>query len=141
MIQVRRLAAAGLGACVACTTMQPISPATLATSHAPSRVWVTRADHATISLDAPSISSDTLVGLHDGFLIRVAEADVVSVKASMVSPGRTAALVIGIGAVAAYVTYELVFKPEHYGFGDTFPPGGLFASSLPGAACCALGVR
>ena len=126
--------AVGLGACLACTTVQQISPARLSASHAPSRIWVTRADHATIELEAPSLHSDTLVGLHDGFLIRVAEADVLSVKADVVSPARTTALIVGIGAVAGYVTYLLVFKPESTGFNNSFPPGGLFASSAPDAA-------
>ena len=96
---------------------------------------MTRADHATISLDSPSITSDTLVGLHDGFLIRVAEADVSSVKASVPSPARTTALLIGIGVAAAYTTYLLVFKPEDPE-NICFAPGAAFGPCGLNAECC-----
>lgn len=93
---------------VACTSVRTVQPSELSASHAPSRVWVTRADSTTLVLDSARVVGDSVVGVANGIVQRVALSDAGTLKAREPSAARTAALALGLaGAYAGLMVYVM----------------------------------
>jgi hypothetical protein len=91
----------------ACTTwhiQQGVSPQQLIAAQKPEKVRVTMPDRSSLILNSPSVSNDSLVGtLDDGAYARVAVSDVTQVATRKLDAGRTGAVVIGVGLLAAAI--------------------------------------
>ena len=94
------------GACLlvtgACTTLRSIGRDELRGPNPPSSVRVTQADHSTVVLHAPKVVGDTLEGTVNGVRQQVPLSQTTAIQAREAAPDRTAALVFGAGAVAAF---------------------------------------
>lgn len=74
----------------------------------PYRVRATRPDSSRIDLTAPFVQGDSLYGRISRDTVGLPLAEVVHLERERLSPERTAALVIGLPAVALGVTYLIV---------------------------------
>ena len=93
-----------------CTTMRPVNgpPKEFITVHEPSVVWVTRAEPATpIALEAPRVLGDTIVGFVEGEYTELPVTQIRTVQAKQFSRGRTTAFLVGMGVLAAGLTFVL----------------------------------
>ena len=118
---------AGAGPCLlligACTTIHTVQPADLSPPHPPARIWVTRADQATVVFDSALVSGDSLTGLVNGLPqgLLLSEATVLRIREP--SPDRTAALVFfSAGGAAAVLTVYLLDKSTPASCSGPFPP-------------------
>jgi hypothetical protein len=68
----------------------------------------TRADSSRLVLTAPFVRADTLHGRRGRDRVAVPVAEIVHLERQRVNPGRTAAVVVGVPAVALGVTYLMV---------------------------------
>jgi hypothetical protein len=74
----------------------------------PTHVWVTMADSSVHELWNPTIHDDTLAGFSHGGFYEAPVKDVRLMRASVISTGRTAAVVaIGLVVVTSAVSYGL----------------------------------
>ena len=90
----------------ACHSMSVVRPAQLTSANAPSRVWLTRADHSTVVMESPQLVSDTLRGLIDGMPQRIPLAQTTLMRVRHPAPLRTAAVVlVASGAGLAALMY------------------------------------
>jgi hypothetical protein len=85
----------------ACTTFGPVSPKQFIVASRPQQVWLWKTDSSVVLVRGPHFlpGSDTLVGVVDGVYQEIPLSDIRQVKASRAAPLRTAALVIGAGAL------------------------------------------
>jgi hypothetical protein len=74
----------------------------------PYQLRATRADSSRLALTTPFVRADTLYGRVRGDTVGVPLAEIVRLERERVSPGRTAAVLIGVPAVALGVTYLIV---------------------------------
>jgi hypothetical protein len=108
----------GAGTCLvltaACTTLHTVQPADLSPPNPPTRVWATRADHATVVVDYPRVSADSLIGMVSGWPERLPLSDATVLRVREPAPDRTAGLVfLGATGVLALAVYLV----------DKTPPG------------------
>jgi hypothetical protein len=92
----------------ACHSLRPLPPARLNAADLPSRVWVTGSDHATVPLDAPQITGDTLAGFVHGEFREWRLFETTSIRTREVAPGRTAALaaLTGVATLGVFLYLE-----------------------------------
>ena len=100
---------------VACTTVRPVQPAELSPPHAPTRVWVTGANHSTVVLDSARVSGDSLVGSVNGQAQRLVLSEATVLRAREPSEARTAALVFfGVSGAFVLVAHFVDKSPAPY---------------------------
>ena len=68
----------------------------------------TREDSSRMVLAAPFVQADTLYGRSEGDKVGVPVGEIVHLERQRVHPGRTAAVVVGVPAVALGVTYVIL---------------------------------
>ena len=91
-----------------CHSMRPLPPGQLTSADLPSRIWVTGVDHATVALDAPRITGDTLAGFVGGTFREWRLFETTAIRSRQVAPGRTAVLGVatGVAALGAFLYLE-----------------------------------
>jgi len=108
-------------------------PADFVAENGPTHVWVTMADNSVHELWNPTLSGDTLQGFAAGNFFEAPVADVRIMRASFISPGRTAAaLAGGLVLTAAAVAYG-----THNATGTSavcYAPGSDYIEICPGSA-------
>jgi len=89
-----------LPACTSWHVHEGVSPLQFITTQHPSLVRLTRADGSHVEIDHPQVAAgDTLTGIHNTVLSRVAVSDVTQVATPRVSAGKTIGLFVGLSAV------------------------------------------
>lgn len=68
----------------------------------------TREDSSRMVLTAPFVQADTLYGRSDGDRVGVPVAEIIHLERQRVHAGRTAAVVVGVPAVALGVSYVIL---------------------------------
>lgn len=93
-----------------CTAVASVaSPASYITAKQPARIWVLPGpNQRTVTVDAPRVIGDTIVGTVNGEAAKFPLGEGSSVRAEQVSVGRTLALVMVSGAALAglYFAYH-----------------------------------
>ena len=93
-----------LAACTSWHVHEGVSPLQFITTEHPRFVRLTRTNGSHIEIDDPKISAgDTLTGIHNTVLSRVAVSDVTQVATPRVSAGKTIGIVLGLSAVVVGV--------------------------------------
>jgi hypothetical protein len=87
-----------------------VEPADLSPPHPLTRVWVTRADHATVVFDFARVSADSLIGIVNGTPQRLPLSEAIVLRAREAVPDRTAALVFGAVVAAGAVALIEITK-------------------------------
>lgn len=87
----------------ACSTMQPVAqPQEFLRTRQPSVVWLSQESRQSmISVDAPRLIGDSIVGFVEGEYVEIHIASVKGMQARQYSRSRTTAFVLGIVGVAA----------------------------------------
>ena len=89
-----------LAACTSWHVHEGVSPLQFITTEHPRFVRLTRTNGSHIEIDDPKIAAgDTLTGIHNTVLSRVAVSDVTQVATPRVSAGKTIGLFVGLSAV------------------------------------------
>jgi hypothetical protein len=90
-----------LAACTSWHVEKEVSPQQLISTKHPRVVRLTRANGSHIEIDDPLIAAgDTLTGIHNTVLSRVAVSDVTRVATPRFSPAKTIGLFLGLSVVA-----------------------------------------
>jgi hypothetical protein len=90
-----------LAACTSWHVHEGVSPLQLITTEHPRLVRLTRTNGSHIEIDHPEIAAgDTLTGMHNTVLSRVAVSDVTQVATPRISAGKTIGLFLGLSVVA-----------------------------------------
>ena len=90
-----------LAACTSWHVHDGVSPQQFITTEHPRLVRLTRTNGSHIEIDNPEIAAgDTLTGIHNTVLSRVAVSDVTQVATPRVSAGKTIGLFLGLSVVA-----------------------------------------
>jgi len=89
-----------LAACTSWHVHEGVSPLQFITTEHPRFVRLTRTNGSHVEIDHPQIAAgDTLTGIHNTVLSRVAVSDVTQVATPRVSAGKTIGLFVGLSAV------------------------------------------
>jgi hypothetical protein len=113
-------------------------PAQLTGANPPNRVWVTGSDHATVQIQDPELSGDTLTGIVNGEPERIPLDEVVTIKARHADPARTAIVAVTV----ASLTFAGLWMMEHrddVGDAQVCTNGVLDMGVIPGSQyipCC-----
>lgn len=83
-------------------------PGLIAGQSLPFYLRATREDSSRMVLTAPFVQADTLYGRSDGDKVGVPVVEIVHLERQRVHAGRTAAVVVGVPAVALGVTYVIL---------------------------------
>ena len=90
-----------LAACTSWHVENEVSPTQLISTKHPRVVRLTRTNGSHVEIDHPQIAAgDTLTGIHNTVLSRVAVSDVTQVATPRVSAGKTIGLFLGLSVVA-----------------------------------------
>jgi len=90
-----------LAACTSWHVQEGVSPLQFITTEHPRLVRLTRTNGSHVEIDNPQIAAgDTLTGIHNTVLSRVAVSDVTQVATPRVSAGKTIGLFLGLSVVA-----------------------------------------
>lgn len=103
-----RLASVALVLSAACHNMRSLPENRLNAADLPQRIWVTRADHSTIKLDAPHLTGDTLSGFVDGQYREMRLGETTAIRARERAPARTAVVVTAtsVALLSAFMYLE-----------------------------------
>jgi hypothetical protein len=139
MRTARQTISVGLSALMLASTLEgctawhsrPLEPAMFTAEKPPSELRVTLVDGRRITLRAPVLSGDSLIGVEYTDRVALPLAAVTEVEVRQGAPGRTTLLVVGIGVGVLLVAGAIAFA--------TSPPGGVGLSSTPnGSISCPL---
>ena len=113
------LALATLPVLASCRSWQatPVAPASLIAEERPVEVRVTLADDRVVTLERPSIVSDSIRGLTPDGTVRAAIADVQAVEVRRTSlPKSLAFVVFHVAAVVSVIAVIVDLQPHYRGF-------------------------
>ena len=96
-----------VGGCATWRSYDP-GPGLSAGQSLPYYLRATREDSSRMVLTAPFVQADTLYGHSQGDRVGVPVAEIVYLERQRVHAGRTAAVVVGVPAVALGVTYVIL---------------------------------
>ena len=90
-----------LAACTSWHVEEGVSPLQFITAERPRLVRLTRTNGSHVDIDNPEIAAgDTVTGIHNTALSRIAVSDVTQVATPRVSAGKTIGLFLGLSVVA-----------------------------------------
>jgi hypothetical protein len=113
------LAMAALPLVAGCRSWQatPIAPATLIADEGPTEIRVTFADERVVTIERPSIVSDSIRGLTREGTVRAAIDDVRSLEVRRSSfPKSLAFVVFHVAAVVSFIAIIVDLQPHYRGF-------------------------
>jgi len=89
----------------ACSTMQPVAqPRDFIQTRQPAVVWLSHDQQAMISMDAPRLVGDSVVGFVEGEYTEIALSRITGMQAKQYSRSRTTGFILGlVGLTAAVV--------------------------------------
>lgn len=129
MVVSRSLLAALVAVVAACTTVARVAtPANYISAKQPAHIWVvTDPNQRAVTVDAPRVIGDTILGTVDGVATRIPLADGSSVRAEQFSVAKTLGLVLVSGAAVA--TGAALWRSME---ASVSPPSGLPCRLDPG---------